>query len=320
MREFWIGVNDAGQRADKFLFKVTEKLPPALLYKAFRKKRIKLGGKRCAAETVLREGDRLEVYLNDEFFPTEHRTVGKAGALAILYEDENVLLVNKEAGLVAHGEGDSLIGRVQAYLAAKGAYDPEREQSFAPALCNRIDRNTSGIVIAAKNAAALRAMAEEIRARRVEKRYLCVVLGEMDPPEGEHHAYLKKREQGNRVDVEDGEAPGFQPIATRWRTLGRRAGLSLLEVELLTGRTHQIRAHLAHLGHPLLGDNKYGDPAENRKRGCRGQLLCAYQVRFGFPAETPVLGELGGRVVTVEKVGFAEEFGEKWGKKKDSRG
>ena len=309
MREFCIGPNDAGQRADKFIFKVTEKLPPALLYKAFRKKRIKLGGKRCLPETVLALGDRLELYLNDEFFPADRKMTARAGALNILYEDGNLLLLDKEAGLVAHGEGDSLLGRVQAYLVGTGDYDPEREQSFAPALCNRIDQYTSGIVIAAKNAAALRAMAEQIRLRKVEKRYLCVVLGEMAPAAGEHHAYLKKREQGNRVDVRDREAPGFKPIATRWHTLASREGLSLLEVELLTGRTHQIRAHLAHLGHPLLGDGKYGDPAENRRRGYQNQLLCAYSVRFAFSPEEPVLGGLSGREVTVGKVGFAEWFG-----------
>lgn len=305
MREFAIGPNDAGQRADKFIFKVTQNLPPSLLYKAFRKKRVKLSGGRCRPETILSPGDVLSLYLNDEFFPALSSSVSPPPAvpLDILYEDENILLLHKEAGLVVHADNrnstDTLINRLHTYLQSTGAYAPAREQSFAPALCNRLDRYTSGIVIAAKNAPALRAMSEQIRLRNVEKRYLCVTLGALNPPQGEHHAYLKKREQGNQVEVRGESAPGFHPIATRWKTLSRRDELALLEVELLTGRTHQIRAHLAFLGHPLLGDNKYGNPAVNRRHSCQNQLLCAHSVHFAFPSDTPVLGTLSGRTFTV---------------------
>lgn len=308
MREFHINPNDAGQRADKFILKVTEKLPGSLLYKAFRKKRIKRNGGKCAPQTLLEQGDVLQLYLNDEFFPSnpQHsapsflQTAGDQ--LDILYEDENLIIVNKPAGLVVHEDarktGDTLIDRIKRYLVEKGEYHPQEEQSFSPALCNRLDRYTSGLVIAAKNAPALREMSEKIRTREVTKEYLCLALGELEPPAATAKAYLKKEPQGNRVLVEKAPAPGYRQILTRYRVLGRQSPLSLVQVTLLTGRTHQIRAHLAFLGHPLLGDEKYGDHSANKLRHCKNQCLCAYRLTFDFSHQDGVLGYLAGTSVT----------------------
>ncbi|MGM9609938.1 MAG: RluA family pseudouridine synthase [Eubacteriales bacterium] len=322
MREIKIGKNDAGQRLDKFLSKTLRTLPQSLLYKSIRLKKIKVNRHRATPSQILLEGDLLQLFLADEFFgdgDTKSETsLGKIRvSLEILYEDENILLVRKRPGMSVHagavGDGEHLLGMIQAYLYQMGEYDPAREQSFAPALCNRIDRNTEGIVIAAKTAEALRAMDEKIRAREVKKFYLAAVHGTPKKPEDTLRAYLIKDADENKVRVYDKNPPkGAKEILTRYRVLETRGEISLLEVELLTGRTHQIRAHLAHIGHPLLGDGKYGVNRLDRERGYSYQALCAYRLRFAFnKEETPgPLDYLDGKEISItpETVYFVKEL------------
>lgn len=317
MRELRVGPNDAGQRLDKFLTKTLKTLPTALLYKSIRLKKIKVNRRRCTPNQQLAEGDTLQLFLAEEFFaestPTKRLDAIKPN-LNILYEDENILLLHKPAGLSVHedegGSRATLIDQIQAYLYQKGEYDPAREQSFAPALCNRIDRNTQGIVIAAKTAEALRTVDEKIRLRQIDKFYLAVTHGLPTPPVATLRAYLKKEEGDNRVRVWDTPHAGAKEILTAYRVLDRRADLALLEVQLLTGRTHQIRAHMAHIGHPLLGDGKYGVNRDDRKRGYAYQALCSYRLRFSFTGEPTPLDYLNGREFSIppREIDFVREL------------
>ena len=262
MKAFVIGPNDAGQRLDKFAEKATSSLPRSLLYKAIRTKKIKVNRKRCEPGQILTEGDTVQMFLAPEFFGEKDeaflRLVPRVNAL---YEDENVLVVCKEEGQSCHSDETqatgTLIDHIKSYLVKKGEYRPREENSFVPALCNRIDRNTSGLVIAAKNAAALRAMNDMIREHRVEKIYLAWITGAL-PEAGTVTLYLKKDETEKRVAVSDTPRPGYLTAVTDYRPLATRGDRQLLEVRLRTGRTHQIRATFAHLGHPLVGDAKYG--------------------------------------------------------------
>lgn len=319
MRELTIHKNDAGQRLDKFLTKALSALPPALLYKSLRKKKIKVNRHRAEGGQILSEGDTVQLFLADEFFPdgtgSESASLARIKPnLSIVYEDEHILLLNKREGVLVHedddGNTDTLIRHVQAYLYQKGEYDPEGEQSFAPALCNRIDRNTSGIVIAAKTAEALRVMADKIREREIEKKYLCAVHGIPNPREATLCAYLVKNEREKMVRVYDRRVSGAKEICTRYRTLATRGDTALLEVELLTGRTHQIRAHMAHIGHPLLGDGKYGVNRGDRARGYQHQALCSYSLCFAFKTDAGALSYLTGKKFSIPKdqVYFTKEF------------
>ncbi len=314
MRTFYISANDAGQRLDKFLTKAVPLLPSSLLYKYIRLKRIKCNHQRCQISTRLKEGDLLELYINDDFFspPAAEEAFFHAPAkLDLLYEDENILLVNKPAGLIVHEDDkevwDTLINRILKYLYEKREYDPAKENSFVPALCNRIDRNTSGIVLAAKNAPALRELNQRIREREIQKRYLCAVHGKMPRQKELLTAYLKKDADKNQVKVYSQPVPGGRTIQTAYRVLAEKGDLSLLQVDLITGRTHQIRAHMAFLGHPLLGDSKYGKNGD-RQRGYRFQALCAYQMTFAFSDGDGPLSYLGGKTVTVPQVDFVKEL------------
>ena len=269
MRELTIGKNDAGQRLDRFVSKSLPLLPPALLQKYIRLKRIKRNGKAAKRDVRLVEGDVLQLYINDEFFdkPREDNlflTLFKP-SLTIVYEDENLMLLDKRPGLVVHADEtekvNTLINHIQAYLYQKREWNPKWENAFTPALCNRIDRNTGGIVIAAKNAETLRIINEKIRDREMDKRYLCVTVG----------------------------AP-------------------LVEVGLETGRTHQIRATFAHMGCPLLGDGKYGRGDVNRRYGETRQALYSYKLTFDFPTDAGILNYLRSRTFQVERVPFREKY------------
>lgn len=311
MRKFIINANDAGQRVDKFITKAAPMLPASVMYKGIRTKNIKLNRKRCGISDRLSEGDILEIYLPDEFFPDIHEGyafMNVPGDIDVIYEDENILLINKKCGLVVHeddsGTADTLVNRMLRYLYDKGEYDPDRENSFTPALCNRLDRNTQGIVIAAKNAEALRILNEKIRDREIDKRYLCIVCG--TPPKNEDTLthYLFKDSKTNRVTVSDRKTPSNKTIVTRYKVIRSGGELSLLEIQLLTGRTHQIRAHMAYMGYPLLGDGKYGSNRINRLYGVKTQALCAYRLRFCFKGDSGILGYLTGREFTVEDIWF----------------
>lgn len=310
-----VAKNDAGQRLDKFLTKTYRNLPTSLLYKAIRKKDIRLNGKRCEASSRLNEGDEIYLFLPDdalEIAPPTYEFMHASKQLDIVYEDEHVLLLNKKAGLLVHPDNhefaDTLIFRVQRYLYEKGEYDPADEQSFAPALVNRIDRNTSGIVIAAKTAVALRILNEKLKDREIQKYYLCIVHGILPKKEDTLEAYLEKNESQNRVYISDTQKQGARTIRTRYRVLEEKNGFSLLEIHLLTGRTHQIRAHLASIGHPLLGDGKYGTNALNKGTGFNKQALCSYRLCFAFTTDAEELEYLTGKEFTLKDVWFAEAF------------
>ena len=307
--------NDAGQRLDKFLTKTYRNLPMSLLYKAVRKKDIRLNGKRCEASSRLNEGDQIYLFLPDdalEIAPPTYEFMHASKQLDIVYEDEHVLLLNKKAGLLVHPDdrefADTLIFRVQRYLYEKGEYNPADEQSFAPALVNRIDRNTSGIVIAAKTAVALRVLNEKLKEREIEKYYLCIVHGKMPKAEDTLEAFLEKNESQNRVYISDTQKQGARTIRTRYKVLEERGDMSLLEIHLLTGRTHQIRAHLASIGHPLLGDGKYGTNALNKGTGFNKQALCSYRLEFAFTSDAGELNYLNGKEFTLQDVWFAQAF------------
>ena len=309
MHELKIKKNDAGQRLDKFITKTLD-LPMSLLYKSIRLKKIKVNRKRAEAGTVLLEGDTVQCFLADSFFEGREESGSDLFAikphLNIVYEDENIILLDKRPGISVHedehSENNTLIMHVLAYLAQKGEYKPNEEQSFTPALCNRIDRNTGGIVIAAKTAEALRVMNEKIKLREIDKFYLAAVHGIPERSEATLTGYLLKDEKTNTVRVYDKNPPrNAKNIITKYKVIAKARDTALLEVELLTGRTHQIRAHLAHIGHPLVGDGKYGVNKADRERGYKYQALYSYRLRFAFKGEPTALEYLNGKEFKINK-------------------
>ena len=316
MREFTIGKNDAGQRLDRWLGKTLPLLPAPLAQKYIRLKRVKVNGKGSQRDVRLQVGDLLQLYINDEFFaqPREDNAflaVFKP-KLDIVYEDENLMLLNKRPGLLCHADEhekvNTLITHIQAYLYQKKEWNPRDEHSFTPALCNRIDRNTGGIVMAAKNAETLRILNQKIKDREIAKFYLAIIHGKMTPPQGKLEGFLLKDENKAQVKVFHKPVPGGKSAATLYKTLKVNRGLSLVECELLTGRTHQIRAQFAASGHPLLGDGKYGRERDNKQYGRSFQALYSYKLEFTFPTDAGILEYLRGRVFTVENVDFVEEY------------
>lgn len=316
MKEFTINKNDSGQRLDKYIGKAFPLIPKSLMYKYIRNKRIKVNSKRADISYKLSEGDVVTLYINDEFFEPvvpKYDFLGAGKNISIVYEDENILLLNKPAGLLSHpDEGeyvDTAITRIKRYLYEKGEYSPDDEMSFSPALVNRIDRNTSGIIIAAKNADSLRILNEKLKNRELHKLYLCVVIGKLEKERGILNDSLQKNEAQNRVYVKKGSGSSEKDISTKYRVLGFKNGLSLVEVELLTGRTHQIRAHFAFYGHPLLGDGEYGTNKENKRfGGYKKQFLCSYKLIFDFSTDAGILNYLNKKEFTVKNVWFKDAF------------
>ena len=303
MKEITINKNDANQRLDKFLTKYLTNMPQSMLYKSLRKNCVRINGKHIKdGKYMLQPNDKLTLYFKDEFFEVKNTFSAGRSDIDVVYEDENIILINKEKGLVVNsddkGTTDTLLSRMQSYLNKKGEYNPNDEHSFAPSFCNRLDRNTSGIIIGAKNAAALRIINEKIRNREIKKLYLCVVEGN-PPKNGTLTAHLTRGEK--KVSVTDTETSNSKNIKTKYTVISEKSDRSLVEVELETGRTHQIRAQFSHIGHPLWGDNKYGSHHSGT------MMLASYKLRFDFKSDAGILNYLNGKQFQIN-VNFSETF------------
>ena len=304
-----------GRRLPRFLQKAMPSASMGQIRKFLRLGRVKVNGKKGTEETVLQENAVVDLYVEDEFFaevqkedPFYSRIRPK---LTILYEDAHVMLLDKRAGLICHpDEGEkvhTLLTYAQAYLYQKGQWNPKTD--FAPALCNRIDRFTAGIVILAKTQEALRAMDAKIRTHEVQKYYLCAVHGRMKYPDGTLRHFLLKKPEQKKVTVLRKNEPGSKEAITHYQAIDENNGLTLCECLLGTGRTHQIRAQFAAIGHPLLGDNQYGSSKQNEKYGrMNGQALCAYRLIFDFEGDAGCLSGLNGLTVQVRDVPFVHEY------------
>lgn len=316
MKELTITKNDAGVRLDRFVSKAVPLLPDALLQKYIRIKRIKINGKGAKRDTRLNEGDILQLYINDEFFaaPEKENAYLKivTPKLNVVYEDDNILLLDKKPGVLCHsaqGETeDTLINNVKAYLYQSRQWRPREENTFSPALCNRIDRNTGGLVIAAKNAETLRIINEKIKSREIGKYYLCATLGVPSPERGILHDYISKDESENKVSLREESFDGAKEAITRYRTLQKRGDLALVECQIITGRTHQIRAQMANLGAPILGDMKYGNGEGNRGYRQKGQALYSYKISFDFESDAGALNYLNRQEFHLTDIPFVEKF------------
>ena len=313
MKKFIAGENETGVRLSRFVESVTKDLPRSLLYKSFRNKRIKVNGKRAEADTRLCAGDVIELYINDEFFPAapapRQKRVPRQPPVLVIYEDDDIAVLYKPAHLLCHSDrtGDAnLVDAFCAQLQAEGKYDPKAENRFAPALCNRLDRGTEGLVIAAKRYTALRDMNEIICKDWMKKEYLTITVGA--PPAGRHVAWLQHKEAGNKVRIHARESEGYKKIITDVTVIRQSGPFALCRIGLITGRTHQIRAHLAYLGHPVLGDLKYGNRTMNERTGLKTQALCAQRLTFGQIPEENTLHHLSGKVIKLADPAIVRQF------------
>lgn len=323
MKEIIINKNDAGQRLDRFLSKAFSGLSQGVIRKGIRTKNIKVENKRTDAAYKLKENDAVQLYFNDNLLSKDSDKILPSNPIdisdKIIYEDENIILADKPVGLVVHEDNENsqetLINALLYYLIKKGEYSPDDEMSFCPALCNRIDRNTGGIVIAAKNAETLRVMSEKLRNRELKKLYLCVVYGKIEKncDFTVLNAFLEKKSEKNEVIISHKKSASNLAISTAYRAIDNNDYSSLLEVDLLTGRTHQIRAHLASEGYPLLGDGKYGVNKINKQYGYKTQALYSYKLSFNFKANAGVLNYLNNKSFEIDKnnIWFIKKFYEK---------
>ena len=311
MKELCIRANEAGQRLDKFLGKYMDQAPKGFLYRMLRKKNITLNGKKASGSEMLSEGDVVRLFLAEETIgkfsriqkaPVQSSEGRKSAKLDIIYEDKHTLFINKPVGMLsqkAKPEDVSLVEHLTAYLLSSGQIKEEELRTFRPSVCNRLDRNTSGIVAAGKTLAALQELTEMFRERTLKKYYLCLVKGTVTEKK-RISGYLVKNEKTNTVSIQSEKSGGASLIETEYRPLAFGGGFTLLEVHLITGKTHQIRAHLASQGHPIAGDTKYGDRAVNerlkKEYGLKSQLL--HSARLCMPECAGALAPLSGKVIT----------------------
>ena len=289
MKQITVNNNEAGQRLDKLLAKYMNQAGKGFLYKMMRKKNITLNGKKCDGSEKVAEGDEIKLFLSDETFEkfSEVKVQAvKKQKLDIVYEDSQILLINKPSGMLsqkAKETDESLVEYLIDYLLDSGQLTREALRSFRPSVCNRLDRNTSGLVAAGKSLAGLQMLSAVLKDRSLHKYYLCAVKGSVMVSQT-IDGYLVKDEKTNQVTVSEKETEGGAPIRTKYEPVAQKNGYTLLKVTLITGRTHQIRAHLASVGHPIAGDYKYGDPlvnAEAKKQFRVGsQMLHSYQMVF----------------------------------------
>ena len=312
MRQITVNKNDADKRLDKFLLRLMPNLSKNLLYKSLRKNCVKVNGKHIKDGAFkISEGDILTLYFEDSLFekPLYYADFMKISPkLNMVYEDENLLLINKPQGVLVHEDDrqnpENLLSHIKSYLYKKGEYLPDNENSFAPALANRIDRGTGGIVIAAKNAKTLRILNEKIKKHETKKFYLCLAEGILKEKEGEINGYIVRNEKSRKTEFFDAPVPHAKETSTAYRVLEEFPGYSMLEVELKTGRTHQIRASLSHIGHPLLGDRKYASADAVRRFGYSYPALFAYKLKFEFEDDAGILEYLNGKSFEIKDVKF----------------
>ncbi len=299
MKIFKIGKNDEGQRLDKFLSRLMADYPMSHIYKSLRKKKVKVNSKRITDGAYrLVMGDILELYISDEYFssaPQNYNWMDSGDELKIVYEDEHIIIADKPSGLLSQSDDeDSLEGRIRKYLYNKGEFNPKEENSFIPSLCHRIDRNTKGLVIGAKDMPALRTINEKIRLREIRKFYLLETQGTPSPIKGEISGWLEKDSAKRKMILKKNEVSGGVFCKTLYRVL-KEGSTALVEAELLTGRTHQIRAGFSAIGTPLKGDVKYGAKKDGKTEF---QHLTAYKLIFDFKDNNGCLDYLKGKEFT----------------------
>jgi 23S rRNA pseudouridine955/2504/2580 synthase len=314
MREIIIPANKNNERIDNALKSLFENMPVNSLHKAFRKKDIKVNGTRVRRNCIVKTGGRVQVYLTDEIlYGLDNRLDERIKrAFSIIYEDSNILIADKKQGISVHPGGgenkDTLIELVKSHLESNDRYKPGDNNGFSPALCHRLDRNTGGLVIIAKTHQSLKFVLNKLHNNKIKKYYTCLVRGKPAKQSAELYAFLTKNPGQSRVYISDKPSYGALKIITRYRIIstGTAAGkaadskttASRLEVELVTGRMHQIRAHLAHIGYPVIGDNKYGSKSLNRSLGVKYQALWASRLVFDYK-NTGILGYLSGAVFSI---------------------
>lgn len=317
MREIIVDKNEKDQRLDRFLKKYLNKAPNSFIYKMLRKKNIKVNDNKATPETIIVEGDVIKLFLSEEtiekFIDTKPVRRSRLD-LDIVYEDDNIIIINKEDGILSHGTGadfeQNIVDSLITYLIDSGEYVPRIEKTFTPSICNRLDRNTSGLIIGGKTFEGLQNINESMRNNGIRRFYRTIVQGRIDRPM-ELKGYMSKDEERNKVKIFDYEDEDLKEVITRVTPIKYKDGYSLLEVELITGRTHQIRAHLSHYGYPVIGDRKYGNKEVNamfkEKFNLENQFLHSYKVEI---VEVKTLDELNGKVFYGDLKGKMKEIEE----------